>query len=232
MGTVNDDHLLPISALQHLLFCPRQCGLIHVERMWAENVLTVQGRQLHERAHAGRAERRPGVRVERGVPVRSERLGLFGVLDVLELPEGWQNAPPSPGGESAPRPVEYKRGSPKRHDADRVQLAAQAMCLEEMLGVVIPTAEIFYGETRRREPVPLTPDLRRLVEEAAGELHAMVAAGHTPPALREKKCDHCSLLDQCLPPRHRRLPASSFAAQQLQAVLAADGPAELPEEAS
>jgi CRISPR-associated exonuclease Cas4 len=153
----SEDDLLPISALQHLLFCPRQCALIHLERQWAENRLTIEGQRLHKKADAGKAERRlgvvkgnragsdahgDGVRTERAILLRSLQLGLFGKADVVEFV--------TVDGRTTVRPVEYKRGKPKKDRSDVVQLCAQAMCLEEMLGVVIPVGAIFYGVTRRR----------------------------------------------------------------------------------
>ena len=191
-----EDDLLPISALQHLLYCPRQCALIHVERLWAENRLTVEGRQLHQKADRGKAQLRGRLRVARAVSLRSLALGLYGVADVIEMRLG-----DTQGAAAVDyRPVEYKRGKPKKHDADRVQLCAQAMCLEEMLGVTISAGELFYGKTRRRVPVPFDAALRELTTRTAELLHAMVAAGRTPPAVYEKeKCDRCSLINLCLP---------------------------------
>src|SRR5882724_4292817 len=124
---------LPISALQHWLYCPRQCALIHVERLWSENAFTAEGRVLHERAHEGGEENRPGLHITRGISLWSERLGLSGVADVVEFR----------GPDGRPFPVEYKRGRPKPHRADEVQLCAQGLCLEEMLGVVIPEGALF-----------------------------------------------------------------------------------------
>lgn len=203
--------LLPLSALQHLLFCERQCALIHIERLWAENRLTVEGRFLHERADGkqvgprggGRSRASAGgglpghaalgsVRIVRALPIRSLRLGLNGKADVVEF----RGAPP------VPRPVEYKRGRPKAHRADEVQLCAQGLCLEEMLGLPaggVPWGEIFYCRTRRRHEVEFDRELRALTESASARLHAMIGAGVTPRAIREKKCDRCSLLHLCLP---------------------------------
>lgn len=189
-----EDALLPISALQHLLFCERQCALIHVERLWADNRLTVEGGRLHRKAHDGPDESRGGVRITRAVPLRSLRLGLVGVADVVEFrPAGTE------GIGRSPFPVEYKRGRPKAHDADRVQLCAQALCLEEMLGVPVAAGALYYGRTRRRRKVAFDLALRRTTEDACSHLHAMIACGTTPRAVREKKCDACSLLDLCLP---------------------------------
>lgn len=190
----DNETLLPISALQHLLFCERQCALIHIERLWAENRLTTEGRQLHERAHDGPDETRSGLRIARGVKLRSFRLGLWGVADVVEF-----RPADTSGATTAPFPVEYKRGRPKHHDADRVQLCAQALCLEEMLNVPVPGGALFYGKTRRRESVAFDAALRAFTERTAADVHALIAARVTPTARREKKCDRCSMLNLCLP---------------------------------
>lgn len=189
--------LLPLSALQHLAFCERQCALIHIEGAWAENRLTAQGRILHERVHERDGESRGDVRIARGLRLRSLRLGLAGQADVVEFhrqsDRSWQ-----------PFPVEYKRGRAKRGDCDRIQLCAQAMCLEEMLGVAVPEGALFYGTPRRREPVVLTAGLRASVEDAARRLHSLVAAGRTPPAVYSDRCENCSLASLCRP----RMPAT------------------------
>jgi CRISPR-associated exonuclease Cas4 len=207
-----ESDLLPLSALQHLLFCERQCALIHIERAWVENQFTAEGRVLHRKAHDGKPETRDGVRVTRGLPVRSLRLGLSGQCDVVtwKRPAGAAHslarqslARLIQGGASLAGweivPIEYKRGKPKENDCDRVQLAAQAMCLEEMLGVQIPAGQLFYGRERRRRDVAVDEPLRQQVIVAAERLHAIFASGVTPKALREKKCDSCSLLPVCLP---------------------------------
>ncbi len=188
----SENDLLPLSALQHYLFCPRQCALIHVEQQWAENRFTAEGRVLHERAHEGGSESRGPVRIVRGLRIRSLRLGLIGQADVVEFHQQ-STGPPQP------YPVEYKRGKPKPHSADEVQLCAQAMCLEEMLSASIPEGALFYGRPRRRHPVIFEADLRQLVEETADALHRLVQAGMTPAARYEKKCDACSLFDICKP---------------------------------
>jgi CRISPR-associated exonuclease Cas4 len=206
----SEDDLLPLSALQHLLFCERQCALIHVEQLWAENRLTLEGRHLHQKAHDGPDETRDGVRIVRGLRLRSLRLGLSGQADVVEFHadggavDGPSTSPPSaeppasvpPG---RPFPVEYKRGRPKPNETDIVQLVAQAMCLEEMLRRPIPAGAIFYGRTRRRMPVEFTPELRAKVEQTAARLHELIDAGVTPKAVREPKCETCSLLHLCMP---------------------------------
>jgi CRISPR-associated exonuclease Cas4 len=190
-----ESELLPISALQHLLYCDRQCALIHIEGLWAENRFTAEGAILHRRAHGGRAESRSDVRTLRGLPVRSLALGLFGVADVVR----WET-----GSGSRVVPVEYKRGRPKAGDCDRVQLCAQGLCLEEMLGRSLDFGEIFYGRTRRRVRVDFTPALRQTTVEAAGRLHALMRSGRTPRAEPGPKCDRCSLRELCLPQLGRR----------------------------
>jgi len=188
-----EDQLLPISALQHLLFCERQCALIHVEQVWAENYLTIQGQHLHKKAHEGPHETRQGVRVARGLRLRSLRLGLVGQADIVEIEKG-------PGVEvDRVTPIEYKRGKPKRDDSDRVQLCAQALCLEEMLDVSILAGEIFYGRTHRRKDVDFDFRLRELTEVTALCLHELIASGQTPVARMEPKCGQCSLMELCMP---------------------------------
>lgn len=212
--------LLPISALQHLLYCRRQCALIHLERAWAENRWTAEGRVLHERAHAPRGERRPGVKIVRGMQLRSLQLGLVGQGDVVEFHATGRGA--------ADRvvPIEYKRGKPKTGDEDRVQLSAQAMCLEEMLGISIPAGAIFYGRTRKRVEVTFDQTLRQRTMDAAAELHKLIRSGHTPVARREKKCDRCSLLSLCMPDvLVGRESASRYLSRTIGLVLAGAGPA-------
>lgn len=182
------DRLLPISALQHLLFCERQCALIHIEGEWAENRLTAEGERLHQIAHGGLAASQRGVRILRAVSLVSYELGLRGVADVVER-----------GPDGSWHPVEYKRGRPKRDDCDRVQLCAQAMCLEEMLGVSIAEGTLFYGKTRRRVTVELEDELRLTTRSATFRLHAIVAAQRTPLARLAPKCRRCSLKGICMP---------------------------------
>lgn len=188
----NEDDLLPISALQHLLFCERQCALIHIEQAWSENIFTAQGRILHEKVHQENAERRKDIRIEHGMPLRSLRLGMVGKADVVEFhrtPDGiWQ-----------PFPVEYKRGRRKPDNRDNVQLCAQALCLEEMLRVAVPHGAIYYGKERHRTDVEFDEALRKETEATAGRLRRLIDSGKTPPPVYEEKCDTCSLLGICLP---------------------------------
>lgn len=194
-----EDALLPISALQHLLFCERQCALIHIERLWAENRLTVEGRHLHENAHDGPSESRSGVRIARGLPLRSFRIGLTGQADVVEFRPPRANGNHDPEHRDRVTPVEYKRGRPKGNRCDEVQLCAQAICLEEMLDVRIDAGQLFYGQNRRRTDVVFDDVLRQTTELAAVRLHEMIRSGRTPRAAREPKCDRCSLLNLCMP---------------------------------
>ena len=190
---VDEGELVPLSALQHMLYCPRRCALIHNERQWLENRFTAEGRILHERTDAGGRERRSGVTIEHSVPLRSLRLGVTGVADVVEI-----------HADGRPFPVEYKRGRPGAHRADEVQLCAQAMCLEEMLDRSVPEGALFYGRNRRRKVVEFDPELRTLTERVAADTRSMLAAGDTPPPVFEaRKCNGCSLREVCQPQRRR-----------------------------
>jgi CRISPR-associated exonuclease Cas4 len=226
-----EDELLPISALQHLVFCERQCALIHVERLWVENRFTAEGAVLHRKAHEGKPETLDGERIARGLPLRSLELGLSGVADIVlyRPPEGaagplmaaLRSATPDELSHWTITPVEYKRGRPKKNDSDRVQLAAQAMCLEEMHGVAIPAGALFYGQTRRRVAVPIDERLRGVVQRSAARFREIMENHLTPRAIREKKCDTCSLLEVCLPDAMGRRSARDFVRRQL-ASLATD----------
>ncbi len=188
----SEDELLPLSAIQHFMFCERQCALIHIEQVWAENLFTAQGRVMHEKAHSESAERRKGVRAEFGMPIRSLKLGLSGKADVVEFSR-------LESGPWRPFPVEYKRGRTKPDNRDNVQLCAQALCLEEMAGAAVPRGAIYYGRERRRTEVVFDDLLRKETADAAFRLHRLVGAGITPPPVYEKKCDTCSLFSLCMP---------------------------------
>jgi CRISPR-associated exonuclease Cas4 len=192
-----EDALIPLSALQHHLFCPRQCALIHVEGLWAEDGATAEGRLLHERVDAGKPETRPGVRIARGLALRSLALGVTGKADVVEF----HGRPPHPF------PVEYKRGKPKPHRADEVQLCAQGMCLEEMFGVEVAEGALFYGQTRRRMTVTFDPALRALTASTASATRDNIAAGRTPPPVHTPACRRCSLVELCQPERLEKPPS-------------------------
>lgn len=177
-----------LSALQHYLYCPRQCALIHVEQVWVENRFTAEGRVLHERADSGKNVCQGGVRSVRTLPVCSHRLGISGQADVVEF-----------HADGTVFPVEYKRGKPKKNRCDEVQLCAQALCLEEMLNVRIDGGALFYGEKRRRLAIGFDGGLRRLTEETIAQVHQLLGGGVTPKAEYSKKCDQCSLISACLP---------------------------------
>ncbi|MBZ9558373.1 MULTISPECIES: CRISPR-associated protein Cas4 [unclassified Modicisalibacter] len=202
--------LIPLSALQHYLFCPRQCALIHLEQQWSENRYTAEGRILHERAdHLGH-ERRRGVHTAMALPLASARLGLTGVADVVEFDE--RETP------TRVRPIEYKRGRPKAHRADEVQLCAQAMCLEEMLDTRIGEGALFYGKTRRRKIVAFDEELRTLTRQVIDGVGGLFDSNRTPVADYDaKRCDRCSLMDLCQPRvLGRRRSASRWLSRQLQ----------------
>lgn len=208
----DDDDLIPISALQHYLYCPRQCALIHVERLWTENVHTAEGRRLHERTDQPTGDTHRWARVARALPLVSEALGIVGVADVVEFRVDEDTR--------QPYPVEYKRGRPKAHRADEVQLCAQAMCLEEMLGTVVPEGALFYDKTRRRRLVIFDDSLRTLTRDTIAAVREMLRARTTPPATYESaRCDACSLLEQCRP---QLLPVGQAVAAWLRRQLTKD----------
>lgn len=188
----DEDDLVMISSLQHYLFCPRQCALIHIEQQWLENRLTAEGRILHERVHGGGRESRRNLRVEYDVPIRSLRLGVIGRADIVEFHR-------QEDGSWLALPVEYKRGRPKKDDTDRVQLCAQAICLEEMLKCSVPEGALYYGEKKRRSPVVFDTSLRDRTAQTAAAVHALLAKGETPPPQYDKRCESCSFLPLCLP---------------------------------
>jgi CRISPR-associated exonuclease Cas4 len=200
--------LIPLSALQHYLFCPRQCALIHLEQIWEENLYTAEGRLLHEKADSGKTEVRGDIKTVTGLLIRSLELGVTGKADVVEFHhrEGvWH-----------PFPVEYKRGRPKAHDADKIQLCAQALCLEEMLGLPVPEGALFYGKTRRRLAVDLDTTLRETTRTVARDVHVLMYRRVTPLPAADERCVACSLAEQCLPHPLARKSAASRYLQSLQ----------------
>jgi CRISPR-associated exonuclease Cas4 len=215
------DDLLPLSGIQHFLFCRRQWALIQIERQWQENVLTVEGKILHDRVDDPFfTEKRKGVIVARSVPVASTLLGLQGVCDMVEfVPSDSGVQLPGHVGWFLPVPVEYKRGKPKAEQIDEAQLCAQAICLEEMLAVTLQSGYLYYGQTRRRVAVEFTASLRDLVRNAAREMHIYLRRGYTPKASPFPGCHSCSLVDICLPSLPKGHPsASSYIRQQIEGV--------------
>jgi CRISPR-associated exonuclease Cas4 len=182
------DHPIPISALQHYVYCPRQCALIHVEQTFDENLYTMRGQRVHERVDAPVHETVEGVRVERALPLFSNELGLTGKADVVEfLADG------------TPYPVEYKAGTRKHRGADEVQLCAQGMCLEEMLGRRIPEGSLYYDRTRRRRVVKFSQELREKVVTTTHAVRELFAARSLPEPVADSRCPNCSLIDACMP---------------------------------
>ena len=183
---------IPISALQHWCYCQRQCALIHQEQAFAENIFTLRGQAVHSAVDRPSIEVRAGLRIERALPIWNERLGLIGKADVVEF---------EPAG--TPYPVEYKHGS--RHKAksiaacDDLQLAAQAMCLEEMTGRPVPEGALFYAKSKRRRVVPISDALRSAVERATCEIRSMLSAAKMPAPVNDERCRHCSLIHICQP---------------------------------
>lgn len=182
-----DADLVAVSALQHWSYCPRQCGLIHLDRVWDENLYTLRGRAVHDIVDEPGGETEAGVRIERALPLWSDRLGLIGQADVVEFRAG------------VPFPVEYKHGPRRQSKHDDLQLTAQALCLEEMFGVPVPAGAIFQHGSRRRRPVRITPALRLAVAEATLAVRAMCRSGRLPAAVNDARCDKCSLRESCLP---------------------------------
>ena len=180
---------IPLAALQHYAFCPRQCALIHNEQAWAENYLTAQGRALHERVDGGEPETRKGVRFERSVHVSAEKLGISGVLDMVEHELATGRL----------KPVEYKRGKPKVGLWDKIQLCAQALCLEEMTGKTVAEGALWYQQTRHREPVVFSGSLREETLAVIEKVSSLLESGATPPPAYGKHCKACSLVEICQP---------------------------------
>lgn len=196
-----EEEYLQLSGLQHYSFCRRQWALIHIEQQWAENLRTTDGRILHEKAHDGSTrEKRGDLIITRDMSIHSPTLGVSGSCDVVEFHRGTEGIPMAEQeGLWQPYPVEYKRGSPKSTDADKLQLCAQAMCLEEMLCCDIPEGAIFYGEIRRREVVDLDEELRGKVRTLLEQMHDLYRRSHTPKVKPTKGCNACSLKELCLP---------------------------------
>lgn len=196
-----EDELLPVSGLQHLAYCERQFSLIHVEQIWSENKLTAEGRVIHERVHDPNYKvRKPGTIVLRSMPIKSQIYGLVGYADLVEfMPDDNGIAIHRKKGKFKLNPVEYKRGKAKEGDFDRVQLCAQALCLEEMFECSILTAELYYATTRRRQLVEIDDSLRLRTKALSSRMHEIFRERLiTPVDADEKKCKQCSLKEECL----------------------------------
>jgi len=189
----SEEDFLQLSALQHFVFCKRQCALIHIEQAWTENVLTAEGRMMHENVHEEHSKNIAGIRIVQGMPLHSFKLGLSGKADTVEFHKIKDR------GKYIPFPVEYKHGKPKLDDSDKIQLCAQVLCLEEMMSVKIPKGVLFYGRTRHRFNVTFDDALRQKTKETAVKLHTFIEKGKTPLPTYSPKCKSCSFIDECLP---------------------------------
>lgn len=202
------NRLIPFSALQHYLYCPRQCALIHIERLWADNVFTAEGDAFHETVDAAGKEQRGKLKIRRSLHIASETLGINGITDVVEI--SYLSAEDKTAISSV-TPIEYKVGKPKPDRMDEVQLCAQALCLEEIFGIPIPQACLFYGKTRRRHEVALDKELRELTFSTIRHVHELLDKGVTPPAVYLASCKACSLINECMPQNYKPARQKTFA---------------------
>jgi CRISPR-associated exonuclease Cas4 len=210
-----DSEPIPLSALQHAVYCLRQAALIHLERLWAENRFTAEGHVLHISADKPGARKARGMRRVTALSLASKRLGIAGKADLVEFRAGKD-------GEIA-FPVEYKRGKPKLHRADEVQLCAQGLCLEDMTGHAVPEGALYYAETKRRVIVPFDVSLRQLTEQTIAQLREVFATEKTPPAIyRADRCRACSLLELCRP-KSASKPVRRWRAHMIELALAEPG---------
>jgi CRISPR-associated exonuclease Cas4 len=215
-----EDDMLMLSGIQHYMFCPRQWALIHMEQQWTDNKLTIEGDILHRNVDNPFYRQKNGDTITlRSVHIASRQLGLYGISDAVELL-------PSDSAEDAithdrypgfwkPYPVEYKRGHSKLNECDEVQLAAQVICLEEMYGICIPYAALYYNEAKHREVISITDSLRRLTQQCADRMHEIYNSQQLPPASKQKSCKNCSLLDICMPELSNRAQVSSYLKRHL-----------------
>jgi CRISPR-associated exonuclease Cas4 len=206
---MDPDDFVMLSALQHYSYCPRQCALIHQEQSFADNLHTARGNAVHALVDLEGYELRAGVRIERALPLVNERLGLIGKADIVEFLH-----------DGTPYPIEYKHGPRRQRTHDDIQLAAQALCLEEMTGRAVPLGAIYHASSHRRREVAITPALREMVESATMAIRAMLQSGHMPPAVNDARCRECSLTDLCQPQmlaeaaRRKALRARLFSAEE------------------
>jgi CRISPR-associated exonuclease Cas4 len=207
-----EEDYLSLSGIQHFEFCRRQWALIHIEQQWQENVRTIEGEFLHERAHNHElSEKRGDIIITRGLPVHSSMLGVSGICDVVEFHKSENGISLfNRDGLYNPVPIEYKRGMPKKNDADSMQLCAQAICLEEMLQCQISEGYLYYGETKHRLAVEFDTELRNKVADAFTEMHQMFNRRHTPKVKISKSCNACSLIDICIPKLCKNISVSTY----------------------
>lgn len=212
-----EDYLM-LSGIQHYAFCPRQWGLIHIEKQWEDNYFTVMGNILHEKAHDKEfTQKRKNVVITRGMPVFSRKLGVIGDCDVVEFSRSREGIPlKNYEGTYQPVPIEYKRGKPKEHDADVLQLCAQAMCLEEMLVCTIPRGFLFYGEIKRRQEILFDEELRCKVVSYFEKMHQLYKRCYTPKAKITRACNSCSLAEQCIPKLNSKFSVEDYLKMNLK----------------
>ena len=212
-----EDEYLMLSGLQHFAYCRRQWALIHIEQQWAENERTIDGQLFHKKAHdADAIEKRGNLIITRGLYIKSAKLGLSGICDVVEFHRSEKGITLfSFEGRWQPYPVEYKNGEPKTNNADELQLCAQAMCLEEMLLCEIPDGSLFYGQNRRRTHVEFTDALRAQVKSMTSEMHDLWIKGYTPKVKAQKGCNACSLKEICIPRLTKAKTVSSYIEESL-----------------
>jgi CRISPR-associated exonuclease Cas4 len=200
----SESELIPLSTIQHYMFCSRRCALVHTEKMWSENKQTVLGSVFHEKAHSGETENRHGLRIARDLRIRSFKMGLIGKTDVVEFHLQEPNSPNGvifDGIKGTWRvfPIEYKIGKIRIEDEYEQQLCAQAMCIEEMLSTSIYSGALYYGSSHKRKDVVFDEQLRDATKKTACNVHILLQSGITPPSLKNKRCYHCSMLDICMP---------------------------------
>lgn len=212
MTEYKEEDYLMLSGIQHFSFCRRQWALIHIEQQWQENFLTVSGNILHEKAHQSDSrEKRKDVLITRGMSVCSRTLGISGNCDVVEFHKNNKGVPlHGYEGLYVPVPVEYKKGKPKEHDADVLQLCAQAMCLEEMLVCHVPKGYLYYGETKRRLEILFDTELRENVSKAYEEMHELYRKKYTPKVKTSRSCKSCSLSELCMPKLNKDLSVKTY----------------------
>ena len=207
-----EENFLQLSGIQHFAYCPRQWALIHIEQQWLENLRTFEGRLMHDRVHDGaQSEKRGDILTIRGMQVFSRKLGVSGECDVVEFHMSETGVPlHGRKGQYQPIPIEYKRGKPKEHDADCLQLCAQAMCIEDMLVCEVPRGYLFYGEPRRRTKILFDDELREKVIQAFSQMHEYAARGYTPKVKPRKGCNACSLKEICVPKLNKNISARGY----------------------
>lgn len=213
-----EDAYLMISGIQHFCYCRRQWALIHIERQWAENVHTVVGELMHKKAHDPYlTEKRKDILIARALPVYSRNLGISGECDVVEFHKKDEGVKLyGHRGFYEVYPIEYKKGRPKDSEEDILQLTAQTMCLEEMFSTRISEGALFYGETRRREPIKITEELRGRVEETVKEMHQYFERKYTPRVKSSRRCNACSLKDICMPKIGKAFSVKNYVEQALE----------------